>query len=403
MNAATPLTHRSLRRSTARGIVNQIPGFVGVHLEDRPDMRAVVIRVLAGAAIGIAGCHLAAAAAPAMPAQFALQVKAGVDAWTNGDYPTAVKAWQGPAAKGDADALFNMGQAYKLGRGVPKDLTKAEEYYSKAARLGHVRASDNYGILLFQSGRQKEALPWLEAGADRGEPRAMYVLGVAAFNGDFAPKDWVRAYALMTRAAGAGLAQAVTSLATMNETIPLAQRQMGASLATDLERKAEEQRARQLAAADLGTPAPPPPAPRASASPLATVDLPPASVGATQDTEPSTQPAVAALPPPRKVSPPKPVPPKPVPPKLAPQIAATPAASTSGGNWRIQLGAFGQKANADGLWAKVKNRPELAGHPRIDLGSPVTRLLAGGFTQSTAERACGALKAGGFACLLVAP
>jgi len=364
--------------------------------------------MLGVAAIGIAGCSLApaASAAPATPAPFALQVKAGVDAWSGGDYPTAVKAWAGPAAKGDADALFNMGQAYKLGRGVPKDLVKAEEYYSKAARLGHIRAADNYGILLFQTGRQREALPWLEAGADRGEPRAMYVLGVAAYNGDFAAKDWVRAYALMTRAAGTGLAQAVTSLATMNDTIPLAQRQMGASLAADLERKAEEQRSRQLAAADLGTPAPSPPPPRASAAPLTTVELPPASVGGMGETGPDTPPAIAAPPrPPKKVAPPKPAP-KPAlvqVPKPAPQMPQKPAAIASEGKWRIQLGAFGQKANADGLWAKVRNRAELAGHARIDLGSPVTRLLAGGFTQASAERACSALKAGGFACLLIAP
>ncbi len=364
-------------------------------------MRASVIKRLAGAAIGLAGGLgvVAATAAPAAPsaasAPFALQVKAGVDAWTSGDYATAVKAWQSPAAKGDADALFNMGQAYKLGRGVPKDLVKAEEFYSKAARLGHVRAADNYGILLFQTGRQKEALPWLETSADRGEPRAMYVLGVAAFNGDFAAKDWVRAYALMTRAAGTGLAQAVTSLATMNESIPLAQRQMGASLAADLERKAEEQRARQLAAADLGTPAAPP-APRAAVAPLKTVDLPPAMIGGGEETAPDAQTA-AAPPPPRKVATTKPPAPKPPAPK--------PAVSTSAseGSWRIQLGAFGQKANADALWAKVRGRPELAGHSRIDLGAPVTRLLAGGFSKASAERACGALKAGGFACLLVAP
>jgi uncharacterized protein len=366
-------------------------------------MRAVVIRVLAGAAIGIAGCQLpgSAAAAPTTSATWALQVKAGVDAWSSGDYPTAVKAWQGPAAKGDVDALFNMGQAYKLGRGVPKDLAKAEEYYSKAAKLGHVRAADNYGILLFQSGRQREALPWLETGAERGEPRAMYVLGIAAYNGDFAPKDWVRAYALMTRAAGTGLAQAVTSLETMNDSIPLAQRQMGASLAADLERKAEEQRARQLAAADLGTPVPSP-TPRASAGPLTPVDLPPASVGGMQEAEPYVPPTATTQLPVKKVTPPKPVPPKPAP-QVATQIASKPASAANGGNWRIQLGAFGQKANADGLWAKVRSRPELAGHARIDLGSPITRLLAGGFSQASAERACSALKASGFACLLVAP
>ena len=66
-----------------------------------------------------------------MPAPFALQVKAGVDAWSNGDYATAVKAWQAPAAAGDADAMFNLAQAYKLGRGVPQDLAKAEALYDQ--------------------------------------------------------------------------------------------------------------------------------------------------------------------------------------------------------------------------------------------------------------------------------
>jgi hypothetical protein len=171
----------------------------------------------------------------------------------------------GPAAKGDADAQFNMGQAAKLGRGMPKDMAKAEDWFHKAARQGHARAADNYGILLFQTGRQSEALPWLNASADRGEPRAMYVLGVAAFNGDFQPKDWVRAYGLMTRAAAVGLPQAIESLKTMNQVIPLEQRQMGASLAADLEARTSDQRARELASAELGvtapTPALPSPAP----------------------------------------------------------------------------------------------------------------------------------------------
>mgnify|MGYP000461592773 CR=1 FL=1 len=123
---------------------------------------------VAAASFGLAGIALPAPtlaapappAAPAVPnAASAAAVRAGVDAWTAGNYEAAVKAWQGPAAKGDADALFNLGQAYKLGRGVPKDLAKAEGYYGKAARLGHIAAADNYGIVLFQTERQQAAMP----------------------------------------------------------------------------------------------------------------------------------------------------------------------------------------------------------------------------------------------------
>lgn len=341
----------------------------------------------------------------------ATQVRAGVDAWSAGNYEAAVKAWQGPAAKGDADALFNLGQAYKLGRGVPKDLVKAEAMYGKAARLGNVRAADNYGILLFQTNRQQAAIPWLQAAADRGEPRAMYVLGIASYNGDYEPKDWVRAYALITRAAGAGLAQAVTSLATMNETIPLAQRQMGISLAGDLEQKAADARGRELAAADLGSapapvrpsaplPAPPPP-PQSLSKPvpggIERVDLPPSTPVAVADSGSASAGLDVALAPsqPRAPAVTAPQPPmaKPSPPKPAPDT----------GSWRIQLGAFGQRANADALWNRVRARAEIAGHARVDLGSPVTRLLATGYSEAGAQRACAALKAGGFACLVINP
>ena len=374
--------------------------------------------LLAAAGVALAGLALPASAraapaappakAPAPSAASAAQVRAGVDAWSAGNYEAAVKAWQGPAAKGDADALFNLGQAYKLGRGVPKDLVQAEAYYGKAARLGHIAAADNYGIILFQTGRQQAAMPWLQSAAERGEPRAMYVLGIANYNGDYAPKDWVRAYALITRAAASGLPQATASLATMNQTIPLAQRQMGVSLAGELEQQAADARGRELAAADLGgrgmrpaSPAPQP-TPKPTPGPIETVDLPPSAPAepVSAYVPPSFEPEPAPPPPAPKPAAPKPVPPRPVPVKPA---APKPTSAPAGGAYRIQLGAFGVKANADALWARVRGRPEIAGHARQDLPGTVTRLLATGYSQDGANRACAALKAGGLACLVVAP
>ena len=113
---------------------------------------------------------LALAAAPAMA-----DVKAGVDAWSRGDFAAAVAAWQGPAARGDADAEFNLAQAYRLGRGVKTDMAMAEALFGKAAAQGHIHASDYYGLLLFQRGERAKALPFITAAADRGEPRAQYL------------------------------------------------------------------------------------------------------------------------------------------------------------------------------------------------------------------------------------
>ena len=65
--------------------------------------------------------------------------------------------WRKAAIAGDADAQFNLGQAYKLGRGVPVDLPMAESWYRKAALQGHPQAEDNYGLALFQDGKRAEA------------------------------------------------------------------------------------------------------------------------------------------------------------------------------------------------------------------------------------------------------
>ncbi len=135
-------------------------------------------------------------------------VKDGVDAWVAQDYAKAVAEWRGPAAAGEPDAQFNLGQAYKLGRGVPVDAAVALDWYRKAANSGHEQAQATLGLQLFQSGQREEALVWLRKAADQGEPRAQYVVGTAYFNGDSLPKDWARAYALMTRANAAGIGAA---------------------------------------------------------------------------------------------------------------------------------------------------------------------------------------------------
>ena len=83
----------------------------------------------------LAGLALATGLALSLPAM--ADTKAGVDAWTRGDFAAAVKEWQVQAARGDGDAVFNLGQAYRLGKGVPQDLTKAEQLFGQAAGLGH--------------------------------------------------------------------------------------------------------------------------------------------------------------------------------------------------------------------------------------------------------------------------
>src|SRR3954464_12439116 len=166
-------------------------------------------------------------------------VKEGVEAWQAGNFGAAVKEWRPLADQGDADAQFNMGQAYKLGRGVPAaDLRIAQSWYEKAAQQGHAQARANLGLILFQNGERQRALPWIRKAAEDGDPRAQYVLGTALFNGDVVAKDWPRAYALMSLAADAGLPQAGTNLQAMDTYIPVEQRRQGLALKAQLARAA---------------------------------------------------------------------------------------------------------------------------------------------------------------------
>ncbi len=132
----------------------------------------------------------------------------GQEKWRKADWAGAVAEWTAPAARGDAEAMFHMGQAHRLGRGVPQSTDTALDYYRRSAAKGHVGATANLGITLWQVGRRTEALGHLRTAADRGDLRAAYVLGVATFTGDGAPKNPVLGYAYLVRARDGGLALA---------------------------------------------------------------------------------------------------------------------------------------------------------------------------------------------------
>ena len=305
-------------------------------------------------------------------------VKKGVDAWSRGDYKAALDEWRPLAAAGDADAQFNMGQAYKLGRGVPVDQALSTEWYRKAAVQGHAQAIDNYGLALFQDGKKAEAVPWLEKSVARGEKRTQLVLGTMLFNADGVPKDWTRAYALVTRSSQQGLAQASQTLAQMDQYIPEAQRQQGLVLARKYETDARALAVTGPRAVDVP----------ASATPGASY----ASPAPVAPSRPGTRPTPTPRPTPVAAAPtPRPAP--------APRPVATPRPAASGGSWRIQLGAFRDEGNARSLWAKVGGKT--GGSPAYVAAGGVTRLQATGFaSRAAAQAACGK---SGVSCVVIAP
>jgi cell division septation protein DedD len=276
--------------------------------------------------------------AVAIPAG-AQSVRAGIEAWQKGDTTGAVAIWRPLANKGDADAAFNLGQAYRLGKGVPLDLAQAQGWLERAARKGHVDAESTLGLLLFQNGNRIGAMRWLKLAADAGEPRALLMVGTALYNGDGVPADPITAYAYVSRAAAQGLAAAQATLADMDEVMPLEQRQKGVELA-------------QKIASAKKAPVP---------TTIATRSAP---------TKAAPAPKTVAL--------------KPAPPPAKAAIATS-------GKWRIQLGAFGQRKSAEALFGRLSGK--LAGREAYYVpAGAVVRLQAGPFeTRAAASTACARL------------
>ena len=270
---------------------------------------------------------LAVALVMAVPAS-AQSVRAGIDAWGAGKPEQAVAIWRPLAAKGSADAAFNLGQAYKLGRGVTADLAQAQRFYEQAARAGHLEAQTSLGLLLFQNGNRAAALRWLKQASDAGEPRAMLIYGTALFNGDGVPEDRIRAYALVSRSAAQGLAPARTTLSEMDQLIPLAERQKGVALAQQ----------------------------------LATASKPAATNAA-------------------KAAPVKPA-----------ALPRQPAPPPSTGAFRVQLGAFRDAASAQRLFASLGSRLNGARMTLVPSGTMTRLQVGPYPTRAAAASACVALK-----------
>jgi hypothetical protein len=304
----------------------------------------------------VAAALLVAIAAP-LSAQ---SVKAGIDAWQRADYAGAVAIWRPLAEKGDPDAEFNLAQAYRLGRGVPTNLSAAKTWFERAANQGHVDAETTLGLLLFQNGDQAAGIKWLKLAAAEGEPRALLVYGTALVNGDGVAQDPVLGYAYVSRAAAQGLQPAQETLAQLDQLLPLDQRKRAVAIARKLAKAAP----------------PPTSAPVKPAKPVqtATAKAPPVA-------KPAPKAVAAASPAPKRAAP------------------AAPAAPATGA-WRIQLGAFSQKGSAEALYRKLSG--SLGGHQAfyIPVGN-ITRLQVGPYSsKAAAQAACASLK--GQACFPVA-
>ena len=319
----------------------------------------------------LAAAVLISAAAP-LAAQ---TVKDGADAWQRGDYPKAVAIWIPLATKGDAEAQFDLGQAYRLGRGVPTNLATAQTWFERAAEQGQVDAQTTLGLMLFQNGDQPGGLKWLRKAADQGEARAMLVYGTALFNGDGVPQDPTRGYAYVSRAAAVGLAPAKQTLDQLDQLLPANERKRGLEMARELA-KASPADTKPASKPVETAAAKPPPKPAAKPVETAADTTPkPAAKPAPKPAEKTTR---------RETK------------RATEKVVVAPAT----GNWRVQLGAFSQRGNAEALYKKLSSKAAFEGRqPFYVAAGAVTRLQVGPFESSAAAQA--ACKAAGVPCFPV--
>ncbi len=103
------------------------------------------------------------------------------------------------ALNGDLQAMFELGNCYAKGRGVPQDLARSASWYHKAASQGHSGAQAAFALCYLNgTGVSKDyaqAIFWLKSASDQFNEIALMNLGLCYFNGVGVDKNEVEAYA----------------------------------------------------------------------------------------------------------------------------------------------------------------------------------------------------------------
>src|SRR5215831_19451609 len=109
-------------------------------------------------------------------------VQEGYNAYSRGDYATALRELLPLAQQGDAEAQARLGSMYLWGQGVPQNYTEAVKWTQRAAEQGHAKAQANLGMM-YHEGQgvpqsYAEAVKWTQRAAEQGLAQAQQNRGV---------------------------------------------------------------------------------------------------------------------------------------------------------------------------------------------------------------------------------
>ena len=112
----------------------------------------------------------------------------------------------------DVGSMLNLGQMYKHGLGVKRDLKKATQLMRMAAESGLAMAQQNLGGLLAMQAMHVEAVQYFTRAAEQGFIGSFYSLGICHECGEGVPKDIRKALNWYKKAADAGFEPAIEAL-----------------------------------------------------------------------------------------------------------------------------------------------------------------------------------------------
>jgi uncharacterized protein len=133
-----------------------------------------------------------------------------------GEYPGALKLFkqlidlENPMLQGYG--YEHLSWMYEHGWGVTASPSKAKRYHDKAVALNYGEAIHMSAMALVKQGKKTEAVPLLEKAAS-SVPAASYTLGYFYLSGDVVPRDPVKGWSLIKRAANGGSTDAQVALA----------------------------------------------------------------------------------------------------------------------------------------------------------------------------------------------
>lgn len=147
--------------------------------------------------------------------------RTGTDVAEN--FTEALRWYRAAAELGLADAQNNLGAMYLAGMGTDKNPAEAASWYMKAAEQEQVHAQFNLGMLyLLGNGVEQsdeDAAHWLYTAAEQGDLEAIYQLGTLYQHGRGVEQNYVAAAELHTIAAVEGHLAAIDTLAEYQEEV----------------------------------------------------------------------------------------------------------------------------------------------------------------------------------------